>query len=74
MTVLSELKKKKKRHSSAVLSMIKQQNQILASRECQIKLGDTLPDLWVCVCVGRAVILYMVSGSDPLPRLNVFPL
>lgn len=66
MTVLSELRKKN--HSSAVLSMINQQNQILASRERQIKLGDILPDLCVCVCVGRAVILYMVSGSDSLLR------
>ena len=49
MRVLSELKKKP--HSSAVLSMIKQQNQILASRQRQIKQGDILPDSCVCVCV-----------------------
>ena len=73
MRVLSELKKKP--HSSAVLSMIKQQNQILASRQRQIKQGDILPDsrVCVCVCVGRAVILCTVFGPDPLPNLYWMP-
>ena len=60
---------KKNPHSSAVLSMIKQQNQILASRQRQIKQGDILPDSRVCVCVGRAVILYTVFGPDSFPHL-----